>query len=143
MTLKIPIRIIPLEANGFHLFIDAALNGKNANMLVDTGASKTVFDINRILKFTGKRKKTFKLFENHSTGLGTNTMESHFTTIKEFCVSGLKLNNYNAILLDMSHVNQSYKMLKQKAIDGVLGSDLLMKYKAVIDYKNMVLKLQI
>ncbi len=143
MIIKIPVRFVKLEADGFHLFVDAELNGKRINMLVDTGASKTVFDINRISKFVRKRKKSFKSFENLSTGLGTNTMESHFTKVKMFCISELTLEDYNAILLDMTHVNQSYEMLGIQAIDGVLGSDLLMEYKAVIDYKSLILKLSI
>jgi len=143
MIIKIPLHIVSLEAEGFHLFIPAELNGKPANMLLDTGASKTVFDINRISKLVRKRKKTFESFEKLSTGLGTNTMESHFTVFKLFTISGLIIENYTAILLDMAHVNQSYEMLKIQPIDGVLGSDLLMKYKAVIDYKNKILKLTI
>jgi hypothetical protein len=143
MIVKIPLHIVSLDAEGFHLFIHAELNGKPANMLLDTGASKTVFDINRISKLIRKRKKTFESFEKLSTGLGTNTMESHFTVFKLFTISGLIIENYTAILLDMAHVNQSYEMLKIQPIDGILGSDLLMKYKAVIDYKNKILKLTI
>ncbi|NTW33999.1 MAG: hypothetical protein HGB12_15515 [Bacteroidetes bacterium] len=141
MIIKIPIRLIQLEADGFHLFINAEINGKVANLLVDTGASKTVFDITRVSKFLRKRKKSFEQFNSLSTGLGTSTMESHFTTFKTFCISELKLEQYNAILLDMAHVNESYSLLGMPELDGVLGSDLLMKYNAVIDYKKLLLKL--
>ena len=141
MIVKMPLYIVSLESEGFHLFVYAELNGKSANLLLDTGASKTVFDINRISKFVRKRKKSFESFEKLSTGLGTNTMESRFTTVRKFCISKLILDNYSAILLDLAHVNQSYKMLNIQPIDGVLGSDLLMRYKAVVDYKNKILKL--
>ena len=143
MILTIPLHSEPLDADGFHFFITAELNSKPANLLVDTGASKTVFDINRIGKFVNKRKKSFVSYDNHSTGLGTNTMESHYTTINEFCISTLRIENYQAILLDMKHVNRSYKSLGLAAIDGVIGSDMLMKYKAVIDFDNKTLKLKI
>ena len=143
MILKIPIQLVSLEAEGFHLFIEAKLNGKSANLLIDTGASKTVFDINRISKFIRKTKKSFESFEKLSTGLGTNTMESHFTTVKKFCIGELSMEDFQVILLDMAHVNHSYDMLGLELIDGVLGSDLLMKYKAVIDFEKMILKLKI
>ena len=142
-TIKIPLQQISLEAEGYHLFINVELNNKPAILLVDTGASKTVFDINRISKFIRKRKKAFESFEQHSTGLGTNSMESHFTKINEFSISELKLKDFTAILLDMTHVNQSYETLGLPTIDGVLGSDLLMKYNAVIDYEKKILKLKI
>lgn len=143
MILKIPIRIERLEADGFHLFIKGVINGQDVNLLLDTGASKTVFDLKRISKIVKKRKKSFDSFENLSTGLGTSKMKSHYTIIKEFIIGELMFNDYKAILLDMSHVNESYQMLGFNGIDGVLGSDLLMEYKAVIDYKNLILKLVI
>ena len=143
MILKIPINLISLEAEGYHLFIKAELNGKPANLLIDTGASKTVFDINRISKFVRKGKKSFESFEKLSTGLGTNSMESHHTTVKKFCLGYLTIENFQVILLDMGHVNQSYEMMKLTPIDGVLGSDILMKYKAIIDFDKLLLKLKI
>jgi hypothetical protein len=141
MVQKIPIIIVELEPESFHLFIEGKLNGKTANLLVDTGASKTVFDVNRISNFIRKRKKSFESFEKQTTGLGTNTMESHFTIVKTFEIGKLEIKNFKSILLDMTHVNQSYQILMQRAIDGVLGSDLLMKYNGVIDYKKKVLRI--
>lgn len=143
MILKIPINLVSLESEGYHLFVEAKLNGKSANLLIDTGASKTVFDISRISKLIRKRKNSFESFEKLSTGLGTNTMQSHHTTIKEFCLGDLSMDNFQVILLNMSHVNESYEMMGLKPIDGVLGSDLLMIYKAVIDYDKLILKLKI
>jgi predicted aspartyl protease len=143
MLVKIPIRKVLLDEEGYHLFIKAELNSNPVNLLIDTGASKTVFDITRIAKSLKKRKMSFGSFDKHSTGLGTSTMESRFTTVKELSIAKLKLENYKLILLDMAHVNKSYKLMGLKPIDGVLGSDLLMKYNAVIDFKNLILKLTI
>ena len=70
-------------------------------------------------------------------------MESRFTIVDEFCISSLLIQNYQAILLDMKHVNESYKMMGLPPIDGVLGSDMLMKFKAVIDFDKEILKLTI
>jgi predicted aspartyl protease len=143
MIIKIPIRKILLDEEGYHLFIDAMLNSISVNILIDTGASKTIFDTTRIKKILKKKMLTIGDINKLSTGLGTNTMQSHTVTIEEFSIADLKLKNYNAILLDMAHVNKSYKLMKLKPIDGVLGSDILMRYKAVIDYKNLILKLTI
>jgi hypothetical protein len=46
-----------------------------------------------------------------------------------------------AIVLDLSHVNKSYEMIGLKPIDGVIGSDLLMKLKARIDFLAKTLKI--
>ena len=143
MIINIPLKAIQLDEEGFHLFVKIKINGKSANMLLDTGASKTVFDINRISHFLKNKTDSFESFDKLSTGLGTSTMQSSFTLLKEIKLDHLKLKNYTAILLDMKHVNQSYEMIKLKPIEGVIGSDLLMKYNAVIDYQKKNLKLRI
>jgi len=53
----------------------------------------------------------------------------------------LKIRKYPAVALDMSHVNQSYNELDLPPIDGVIGSDILMKYGAVINYGTGVLRI--
>ncbi|MGD0710425.1 MAG: aspartyl protease family protein [Bacteroidales bacterium] len=143
MIIKIPIRKTLLDEEGYHLFIDAELDSNPVNLLIDTGASKTVLDITRIKKILKKKRVSFGDFNKLSTGLGTNTMKSHSVNVSEFSIAALKLTNYTAILLDMAHVNKSYKLMRLKPIDGVIGSDLLMKYKAVIDYNKLILKLTI
>lgn len=139
MKTEIPIHIVPIENDGFHLLIKVLVNNKKANMLIDTGASKTVFDKNRIGNFVESTE--FDLNDKLSTGLGTSTMESHVTMIKKIKLGNISVSNYKTILLDLSHVNHSYQQLSIKPIDGVIGSDLLKDYRAVIHYGKEVLRL--
>jgi hypothetical protein len=43
--------------------------------------------------------------------------------------------------MDMNHINELYQKVSDYKICGLLGSDFLLKYNAVIDYKRRVLKL--
>ncbi len=52
---SLPIKILKLD-DGFHLLISVRVNGKAARLLVDTGASKSVFDKERIGKYISKDK---------------------------------------------------------------------------------------
>ncbi|MGE0636632.1 MAG: retropepsin-like aspartic protease [Bacteroidia bacterium] len=140
MVVQIPLKLLAIEGDGTHLLIAVKINGKKARLLVDTGASRTVFDINRISKFT-KRKK-FNKNEQLSTGLGTNSMQSHNTLLKKFEIGKLKIENFEAILLDLKHVNESYEKIGLGSIDGVLGGEILVTFKAVIDYGKKQLKLK-
>ena len=138
---NIPIEILLIEDDGSHLLIKAKINGKNAKLLIDTGASRTVFDQEKILGFVND-----KFFEKHdklSTGLGTNSMPTSTVTIKSFRLSELQIENFNAVLLDLQHVNTTYGQLGYSAIDGVLGNDILAKYKAIINYKKLTLTLSL
>jgi predicted aspartyl protease len=132
----IRLEIVPIEEDGYHIFITAMINGKAARMLVDTGASRTVFDAERIKSFLSCKNQKFKKIDKLSTGLGTNTMESHTINLKSFSLDETVLKDYTAVVLNMEHVNQSYTMLSYPAIDGVLGGDLLHQLKAVIDYRR-------
>ncbi len=140
MTELIPLKFLAIEGDGTHLLIAIIINGKKANMLVDTGASRTVFDINRISKFTSKKK--FGKNQQLSTGLGTNTMQSHNTILKKVKIGKLKIENFEAILLDLKHVNESYEKIGLGTIDGVLGGEILVSFKAVIDYGKKQMKLK-
>ncbi|HXC06029.1 MAG TPA: retropepsin-like aspartic protease [Bacteroidia bacterium] len=128
---RIPIRLLRLNDLGYHFVFSMKINGKKAKMLIDTGASNTVFDKTRIEAFLPKGKLT--PFHKLSTGLGTNSMETMATLIDCLELGVLTIRSYPAMILDLAHVNISYESMKLKPIDGVLGGDILKKYGAVID----------
>ncbi|CAN5381450.1 hypothetical protein BH11BAC1_BH11BAC1_17310 [soil metagenome] len=136
----LPIDLLFIEDAGYHLLIKAKVNGKPVTMLIDSGASKTVFDKGRMLRFTDEN--SFLTLEKLSTGLGTTVMETQSTVLKKFQVGKLVIPNFETIVIDLSHVNLTYAKLDLPAIDGVLGSDLMVKHDAVIDYKKKELILR-
>lgn len=140
MTTTVPFKILKLDAEGFHLMMKMKINGKTANVIIDTGASKTVLDKTRVEKFV--KEKDFKTHDKLSSGLGTNSMESQTTILNKITIGNLEINNYTTVLLDLSHVNGSYEQIGLKPVEGVLGSDILLKYKAVIDYDKKTVKLK-
>ena len=136
----IKLELLSIENDGYHIFTAAAINGKPARLLIDTGASRTVFDSERIKAFLPGDEYHFEKVEKLSTGLGTNTMESHMAVLEEFSLGDTRLQDYHAVILNMEHVNQSYRMLGFPEIDGVLGGDLLHELKAVIDYRKQEIR---
>lgn len=141
MTTTIPFKVLSIGGEGFHLIMKVYINRKVANVIIDTGASKTVFDKKRILKYVTDKK--FTKHDNLSSGLGTSTMKSHFTSLKKIKIGEIEISDYKIILLDLSHVNKSYHQVGLPQIDGVLGSDVFLKYNAVIDYQKKKIKLKI
>lgn len=141
MVCIIPLEITNIEEDGVHLYLQAFINGIQARLLVDTGASRSVFDLDRITQYIND--PDLKEIEKLSTGLGTNTMKSHTVTLENLRIGDWNKDLYEAVVIDMSHVNKSYEMLNLPMIDGVLGGDLLLKLKAKIDYERSVLKIKI
>ena len=114
--------------------LSVKINNKAARLILDTGASKTVFDKHKINRFV--KQDRFEKNEHLSTGLGTDNMESHTVTIKKLRIGKLLIENFKLILLDLKHIGNSYEQMGLPSIDGVLGGDILLQYGAVIDYRK-------
>src|SRR5262245_39488953 len=140
ITYTIPLIAINIEESGCQLLVKAEINRKKLHLILDTGASQTVFDKKRMEAILGHNR--FRKAKGYSTGLGTQSMESHLVRITDLKMPGALIKSVQAVLLDLSHVNSAYSMMKMKTIDGVLGGDILQKYNAVIDYGKMELTLQ-
>ena len=141
MITTIPLKIISIQQHGFHVMLKVMINRKTARMVLDTGASQTVMDRQRVHNFVAERE--FEKNEAMSTGLGTNSMESHIAHIRKIQLGALILKDASLLLLDLSLVNQSYEQIGMKPIDGIIGGDILIKYRAVIDFSKKILKLTI
>jgi hypothetical protein len=138
-TTIVPLELINLNDDGFHLLVEVVVFGQSFHAVLDTGASKTVFDKETVEKhmMDGVLMASDKL----STGLGTNTMESHTIILPLLKIGRLKLKNFEAAVLDLSTINQAYSTLNLPPVIGVLGGDILYSYKAIINYRKLRLKL--
>jgi len=134
MKYKIKIEICELEKKNYHLFVTLKIGTQTARLLIDTGASKTVFDSERVLQFVHEKK--IKNNDSKSVGLGVAEMETKVVKLKNITIGKLSLNKLDVAVLPIGHVNQTYKQINLPAIDGVLGSDFFMKFKAVINYRK-------
>jgi hypothetical protein len=141
MKISLPLRLLNIEGDGFHLSVKIKINGKAAHAILDTGASKTVFDKTRIARYL--KKETIAEHDRLSTGLGTTSMQSHVVPLRKLTLGKLDILGYNGVVLDLSHVNQTYEMIGLKPIDAVLGSDILHQYKAIIDFNKKILSLEV
>jgi hypothetical protein len=45
------------------------------------------------------------------------------------------------VIFDLSHVNEALTLHKAKPVHGIIGADVLMKGKAIVDYYNHYLYL--
>jgi hypothetical protein len=136
---EIPINIINIEGDGFHIVTEGLINGKPARFVVDTGASRTVFDKDRILNYINNPEFSEK--EGLSAGIGGTDISSFIFDIEELCFGDLMISNYQAVAMDLSNINDSYEMIKLPPIDGVFGGDLLKRHNAVINYRLKKIRL--
>ena len=131
--MEIPLRLLDIEGEGFHVMIQGKINGMEANFLVDTGASRSVFDPKVITKFI--ENPTFIKKEGITAGVGGSDLDSSTFIIDSLAFGDIELHHYEAVALDMENIHESYGKLGLPVIDGILGGDLLYRLKATINYR--------
>lgn len=137
---SIPLEILPIDELGFHLCVQVTVNRKKCKLVLDTGASRTVFDQEEIKRFV--KEGTTEIEGQLSAGLGTDQMQTHSVILKRFKVGRLTLENFEALALDLRVLNESYEKLGHGKVIGVLGSDVLQSQQAVIDFGKCRLTLR-
>lgn len=140
ISTTVALNIFSLEGDGFHPKLEIGVNGQCKMAILDTGASKTAFDRELLAQLLPQ--EGFEEVERLSTGLGTNSMQCYKATIAELRVGDFIIRDFEVAVLDLSHINQAYKSLGFGQVLGVIGSDLLQEYKALIDYESRTLTLR-
>ncbi len=137
----LPLVSLAVEQDGFHLMTKASANGQPVNLLIDTGASRSVFDNASLERILNINVDTLEQNHQMSAGIGTNQLESRFLQLSSFRLGDFDIRDYQAVLIDMQEVNRLYTQLGLPVIEGILGGDILMEMKAVIDYRHLQMTL--
>lgn len=139
MIIDLPIEIIELEDDSYHLMMEAEFaDGISGSLIIDTGASKTVFDMQFVEPFITDVED---VEEQNSSGINAMINQAKVGVIPEISFGKFKIEDYQCMLLDLSHINELYKKYTNKHIAGLVGSDFLVKYDAIIDYGRKVMTL--
>ena len=133
MKTRIPINFVELDDLGIHLVIKAKIRKKYINLIIDTGASKTVFDETLLSNYC-------KLIDDdnviESKGINSEILKTQKATINNITFGRIKFNDFETILIDLSNINEIYSEFSDLTIFGLLGGDFLIKHNAVINYFN-------
>ena len=131
--IEVPLQLLDIEGEGFHIMVKGLIHGKEAHFLIDTGASRSVFDPKTISTFIENIE--FEKKEGLTAGVGSSDLESATFKIDVFSIGEVEIHDYEAVALDLENIHEMYGKLGLPHIDGILGGDLLKRYKAVINYK--------
>ena len=137
--IEVPLQLLDIEGEGFHIMVKGMIHGKEANFLIDTGASRSVFDPTTIATFIDDL--VFEKKEGMTAGVGSSDLESSTFIIDRWSIGELEITSYEAVALDLENIHEMYGKLGLPHIDGILGGDVLKRHKAVINYRNKKLRL--
>ncbi len=113
-----------------HFEIKAKINGKKGRFILDTGASNSCVGFDEIEKFNLITEES----EHKAAGAGTTEIDTHISKKNKIKIGDYKLKKVSLVLLDLTHINNALTKQDAKAVNGIIGADILEKGKAVIDY---------
>lgn len=115
-----------------HLLIKAKINSVLGNFILDTGASNTCigFESVEVFNVTAKKSKT------KASGAGGTGMRTQISSNNLLQIGSWKNADFSLVIFDLSHVNEALEAYKSKAVHGIIGADVLLEGKAIIDYYN-------
>lgn len=121
-----------------HLLIKAKINGIDGNFILDTGASNSCIGFESVDLFLLEAKKS----KTKASGAGATGMFTQISTTNKLKLGSWKNSDFDLVIFDLSHVNQALIQHKAKPVHGIIGADILMKGKAIVDYYNHCLYLR-
>ena len=120
-----------------HITATISVNGKPCVFLIDTGGGATLIDKSKRQKFGLEASKT----GDYAAGIGS--VSALVRTSATFQINGYDIEEKDLYLMDISYINSEFRKNHARLVDGVLGTDFLDKYGAVIDYAQQRLYLKI
>jgi predicted aspartyl protease len=121
-----------------HLLITAKINGMKGNFILDTGASNCCVGFESIEYFALEAKSS----KTQASGAGATGMFTQMASDNLLQLGKWKNSKLELIIFDLSHVNEALGQYKVKPVHGIIGADVLMKGKGIIDYFNHCLYLK-
>lgn len=138
---ELPLQIIELEHENYHILIEGKFNDNtSASWIIDTGASKTVLDLNLDSFYEKLEPENDEDYQ--SAGINQGMMETSVGKMESLWFGDLEIEAHKVALIDLNHVNEIYSKYTSRRITGLLGGDILMRYKCVIDYDRKTIQFQ-
>jgi len=121
-----------------HIEIQGILNGKPGTFILDTGASNSCLGFEAIHKFDLNTQ------ESHikAAGAGALDMDTQLSKSNHLQLGTWERKRVSLVLFDLQHVNAALLAHQATPVDGIIGTDILKRAKAVIDYNTTYLYLK-
>jgi hypothetical protein len=137
---EIPLQIIELEHENYHILIEGRFDETPSSWIIDTGASKTVLDLN--LSSFYELMDSDHEDDYQSAGINQGMMETSVGKMYHLKFGDLEITGHKVALINLNHVNDIYGKYTSHRIAGLLGGDILMRYRCIIDYDRKIIQFQ-
>ena len=129
--INVPIKLSHFKDGGLHPVVKINITNEEHWAVLDTGASRSVFD-NRIFEMPSEKKRKGNMT---TTTLLTSAHTSEFK-IPKLKIGMLVIKDYKTITMNLDVLNKVYHSYGYPNICAILGSDIFYRYNAIIDYRK-------
>lgn len=131
-------RVRMRESEGYNLYVDGSVNGTKARLMVDTGAFATLLHSQFVLRMKIPLRQTqFK-----SVGVNLAQSRVRLANINRFSVGSLDMQSHNVGVINLERLIHGGLLDASPPVAGLLGSEMMARYHAIIDFgtKSLYLK---
>ena len=131
---RIPIHV----SDGFNLYVDGAVNGKPARLMVDTGAFATLLHS----RFVRRMQIPLRETPFSSSGVNLKQRGVQMATISRFSIGSMNLERKEVGVINLEGLIHGGLLDASPPVVGLLGSEILRRHHAIIDFgtKSLYLK---
>jgi hypothetical protein len=130
------ITTIPFELVEQLIMVKAEVNGVFGNFMIDTGGQASMLNSTR---FAAGTIEVFEMNHAPPSGAGGEILDARGTNNLEISLGGLKVSGARAMVMDMSHMEESIGV----ELAGVIGFEVLQQFQLYFDYAAQEITLQV
>ncbi|MFN2475097.1 MAG: aspartyl protease family protein [Chthoniobacterales bacterium] len=130
---------VPMSLSaGYNLYVDSRLNGQRTKLLVDSGAFSTLLN----QRFVRRMKIPLRKTAFTSAGVNLKGRGVQIATINQFSIGSLEMSKKEVGVIDLEGLIRDGLLDANPPVAGLLGSDILRRHSAIIDFRTKTLYLK-
>lgn len=123
-------RIRMHESEGYNLYVDGKVNGTKARLMVDTGAFATLLHSQFVMQMKIPMHQT----KYRSIGVNLKQSRVRLANISRFSVGSMDMQNHSVGVINLERLIHGGLLEASPPVAGLLGSEMLQRYHAIIDF---------
>jgi predicted aspartyl protease len=125
------LRSVPIHVSeGYNLYVDGAINGTPALLMVDTGAFATLLH----RSFVRRMKIPLRDTPFRSAAVNLKMGDVQIARIRRLSVGSVEIVGHNVGVMDLGGLIHGGLLAGKRPVAGLLGSELLQRHHGIIDF---------
>jgi predicted aspartyl protease len=125
------LRSVPIHVSeGYNLYVDGAINGAPALLMVDTGAFATLLH----RSFVKRMKIPLRDTPFRSAAVNLKMRDVQIARIRRLSVGSVEIVGHNVGVIDLGGLIHGGLLAGKRPVAGLLGSELLQRHHGIIDF---------